>query len=102
MPASVHSRSRSGGLSDSMNSRAVSAPYASIVAVGSTVLRRDLLIFSERPTVTSLPSSISRQTPSGSSSTSSGWRQSPAASRKVLWQTMPWVNRPVNGSSKPR
>ena len=36
------------------------------------------------------------------SSTSSGCTPLPARSRKVLWQTMPWVNRPMNGSSKSR
>ena len=52
IPASVQSRSRSGGLSDNINRRAVSAPYSSMIISGSTTFRRDLLIFSDRPTVT--------------------------------------------------
>ncbi len=55
IPASDHSRSRSGGLSDSMNQRAASAPYWSRISVGSTVFFLDLDIFSTRPTVTGSP-----------------------------------------------
>jgi len=52
IPASDHSRSRSGGLSDSMNQRTASAPYLATIGSGSTVLRFDLDIFSTRPLVT--------------------------------------------------
>ena len=49
IPPSDHSRSRSGGLSDSMNQRTASAPYLARIGSGSTVLRFDLDIFSTRP-----------------------------------------------------
>ena len=60
MPASVHSRSRSGGLSESMKrpSRigAVGVDHPS----GSTTFLRDFDIFSERPTTTGSPSRAPR------------------------------------------
>ena len=58
IPASDHSRSRSGGLSDSMNQRTASAPYLARIGSGSTVFRFDLDIFSMRPSVTGWPLSI--------------------------------------------
>ena len=80
-PASVHSRSRSGGLSDSMYQRAVSAPYVAMMAVGSMTFFFDLLIFSERPTSTAEPSIVETSLASLPFLTSSGNSQFPAASR---------------------
>ena len=59
-PAAVHSTSRSGGLSDSMNQRAVSAPYCSMMRSGSTVLRFDFDILTDGPISTGLPRSPAR------------------------------------------
>src|SRR4051812_31718431 len=53
-PYSVHSKSRSGGLSESINILAVSAPYSWVMTSGTTRFFLDLLIFSERPTCTGL------------------------------------------------
>ena len=64
--------SRSGGLSDSMNQRAMSAPYLSMIAPGSTTFFFDLLIASDRPTVTGSPPEARRIRPSSPSATSSG------------------------------
>ena len=68
--------SRSGGLSDRMNQRAVSAPYLSMMAPGSTVLRFDFDIASTRPMVTGAFAAftIALRLPSGArlNSTSSG------------------------------
>ena len=58
-PRSVHSTSRSGGESDSMNQRATSAPYSPMISSGSTVLRFDFDIFSIGPISTSSPVAIS-------------------------------------------
>ena len=52
--------SRSGGLSDNTNQRAVSAPKRAMIASGDTVLRLDFDIFSTRPTCTAAP--VSRRT----------------------------------------
>jgi hypothetical protein len=71
-PAAVHSTSRSGGLSDSMNQRAVSAPYCSTIRSGSTTLRLDLDILTVGPTTTGSPVARSRTVPSGPRSTSPG------------------------------
>jgi hypothetical protein len=49
--ASDHGRSRSGGLSDSMNQRTASAPYWSMISSGSTTFFFDFDIFSTRPIV---------------------------------------------------
>ena len=54
-PEAVHSTSRSGGLSDSTNHRAVSAPNASTIFTGSTTLFLDFDIFAEGIISTSLP-----------------------------------------------
>ena len=53
-PVSVHSKSLSGGLSDIITHRAVSAPYLSIIEEGSITFCFDLLIFSTLPTFTFL------------------------------------------------
>ena len=60
-----------GGESESMNRRAVSAPYVSMMISGSTTLRLDLLIFSIRPAVTG-PLSLRMTQSSPSRSTSVG------------------------------
>ena len=54
MPASYHSISRSGGESDNIKKRAVSAPKLEIICCGSTTFFFDLLIFSVRPANTGL------------------------------------------------
>ena len=64
--------SRSGGLSERMNQRAVSAPKRSMIAPGSTVLFFDFDIFSPRPMVTASPVAFAVAVPSGAISTSSG------------------------------
>ncbi|SBO31555.1 hypothetical protein ANAPC4_00520 [Anaplasma phagocytophilum] len=48
-PQSVHSISRSGGVSDNMNNLTVSAPYCLSISLGSTTFFFDLLIFSTLP-----------------------------------------------------
>src|SRR3546814_17342555 len=59
IPASLHGRSRSGGLSESMNQRAASAPYWSRMASGSTTFFFDFDILMTRPTSTGAPSASS-------------------------------------------
>ena len=76
MPASLHARSRSGGLSDSMNQRTASAPYWSTIGSGSTVFFFDLDISSTRPTSTVSPVAV--MTPF---ETSSGDTQLPSGAR---------------------
>ena len=51
-PSSVHSMSRSGGVSDSMNQRIVSAPKTSMIASGAITFFFDFDIFSDGPTMT--------------------------------------------------
>ena len=59
-PASVHSMSRSGGVSDSMNQRMVSAPYSAMMVSGAITFFLDLDIFSDAPD-RRLPSPVSRR-----------------------------------------
>ena len=80
IPPIDHSRSRSGGLSDSMNQRTASAPYLATIGSGSTVLRFDLDIFSTRPSSTGRPLSTCTQS-SPSRRTSSGLSQLPSPAR---------------------
>jgi leucyl-tRNA synthetase len=54
IPASDHSISRSGGESDNIKKRAVSAPKLEIICCGSTTFFFDLLIVSVRPANTGL------------------------------------------------
>jgi hypothetical protein len=58
-PASDHSSDWSGGEANMMNRRAVSAPYWSISACGSTPLFFDFDIFSVPPITTGRPSAFS-------------------------------------------
>ena len=55
-PAAVHSTSRSGGLSDMTNQRAVSAPYCSTMSCGSTTFFFDFDILITGPISTGVPS----------------------------------------------
>jgi hypothetical protein len=64
-----------------MNQRAVSAPYVAMISVGSMTFFFDLLIFSERPTSTGVPSSVETSAPSAALATCSGSSQLPAGSR---------------------
>jgi hypothetical protein len=74
-PSSVQITSRSGGESDSMNQRAVSAPYSRMMSSGSTVLRLDFDIFSMGPISIGSPEAVSlarRASPAPSIVTSAG------------------------------
>ncbi len=77
-----------------MKSRAVSAPYRSISADGSTTFRFDLDIFIDRPMVTASPHW--RHFPF--SSTSSVYLQPCLGHSAVCMQTIPWERRRSNGS----
>ncbi len=69
-PALVHSTSRSGGLSDITNQRAVSAPNCVMMFIGSTTFFFDFDILAEGMTSTGVPScSVA---PASLRSTSSG------------------------------
>ena len=81
MPPSLHSRSRSGGLSDSRNQRAASAPYCSTITSESTTFFFDLDIFSMRPVSTGVPVAISTNVAPPLGSTSSGESQRPSSER---------------------
>ena len=87
--------SRSGGLSDSMNHRTVSTPYASMIPPGSTVFSLLFDIFSTRPTVTSSPVTRCRAT-SPIRSTSPGGSHRPSTPLKLSCVTIPCVNSPAN------
>ena len=84
MPASVQMTSRSGGESDSMNQRAVSAPAVPAISSSPIVFRFDFDIFSMGPmTIGSLVDSkrARRVSPSCSIFTSGGDTQSPFCRR---------------------
>ena len=71
-----------------------------MIAVGSIVLRFDLLIFSTRPATTGRRSAAVTQWPASSRTTSPGSSHAPASSLKVRCVIIPWVNRPANGSAE--
>jgi hypothetical protein len=58
-PGAVHSTSRSGGLSDITNQRAVSAPKRSMMLTGSTTFFLDFDILAEGMTSTASPVAFS-------------------------------------------
>ena len=83
-PSGVQMTSRSGGESDSMNQRAVSAPKVPVTSSRPTVLRFDFDIFSIGPISTGSPVAISaarRCAPVPSIFTSAGCTQPPSAVR---------------------